>query len=87
MLLEFQSDTETKIRLVTMHNDIKKFNAKQKEHIKFTIHEYCKYKSNQNNIYNFLSQVGPRYKGKKLFIRICLIILTYLFYLRATMQL
>lgn len=48
VLLEFQSDTETKIRSITMYNDIKKLNAKQKERIEFTIND--KYKSNRNNI-------------------------------------
>lgn len=44
----------------------KKWNAKENERVEFTIHEYDRYESTQNNIYNFVSQVGPRYRVKKL---------------------
>lgn len=39
VLLEFQLDNETKIRSITIHNEIKKLNAKQKERIEFTKHD------------------------------------------------
>lgn len=47
VLLEFQLDTETKIRSFTLNNDIKKLYVKEKERLEFPIHEYYKYISNQ----------------------------------------
>jgi hypothetical protein len=41
-------------------------NAKEKERMEFTINTYNKYKSNQIDIIQLLSQVGPRYQEKKL---------------------
>jgi len=64
--MEFQSETEIKIRSITSNNDQKMLNAKEKERMEFTINTYGKYKSNQIDIIQFLSQVGPRYQGKKL---------------------
>ncbi|KAF0750583.1 Uncharacterized protein FWK35_00021770 [Aphis craccivora] len=66
VLMEFQSETEIKIRSITSNNDQKMLNAKEKERMEFTINTYDKYKSNQIDIIQFLSQVGPRYQGKKL---------------------
>jgi hypothetical protein len=34
--------------------------------MKFTINAYNKYETNQIDIIQFLSQVGPQYQGKKL---------------------
>jgi len=65
--MEFQSETETKIRSITLYNDRKTLNEKEKERMEFTINAYNKYETHQTNIIQFLSEVGPRYQGKKLF--------------------
>jgi len=64
--MKFQSETKIKIRSITSNNDQKMLNAKEKERMEFTINTYDKYKSNQIDIIQFLSQVCPRYQGKKL---------------------
>jgi len=50
VLMEFQSETEIKIRSITSNNDQKMLNAKEKERMEFTINTYDKYKSNQIDI-------------------------------------
>lgn len=67
--MEIQSEIEIKIRSITSNNDQKKLNAKEKERMEFTINTYDKYKSNQIDIIQFLSHVGPRYTYTKVKIK------------------
>lgn len=48
--MEFQSETEIKIRLITSKIDQNMLNAKERERKEFTINIYDKYKSNQIDI-------------------------------------
>ncbi|VVC42583.1 Hypothetical protein CINCED_3A006660 [Cinara cedri] len=66
VLMEFQLEIETKIKSITLFNDEKILNAKEKERMEFTMNAYNKYKSYKIDIIQFLSEVGPRYQGKQL---------------------
>jgi len=44
------------------------------ERMEFTINAYSKYETNQIDIIQFLSQIDPRYQGKKIVIYLLLIL-------------